>query len=256
MAARGCGERVRGGVYAECPVGGSGRPFMSFMFCPPRVVAPEIGLSPQGQVIWEDESGRQLMMDWVGEKSWPNVLDYILEGGRMGLSWRIAPQNAKKLRAGAYGVPVHPRGFILNWKDMKGRWIDSCPKLRGNPARHDLDGRADYDQKWYDDLYPLFKEPYEHGMCAGYHWQNVCDGITPQPDDEFTSGKYIVPVRRVMPSFEYDAYMTTNFRAKYEPAAIGAWPILGLAVIDGGEKTEENMKFLKDAGLPVRLAQE
>lgn len=256
MTVRGCGTRVQGGVYAECNVGGGGRPFLDFMFCPPRIVSPEIGLSPQGQVIWEADDGRQLMYDYCGEKSWPNVTDYILEGGRFGLSWRISPQNAKKLRAGALGVPVHPRGFILNWKEMRGRWVDRCPKSYGNPKRHDVPEGADYEQRWYDDLYPLFKEPYEHGMCAGYHWQNVSTGITVQEDDEFTHGRYIVPVHRDMPGFEYDAYMTTGFKPRYEPAALGAWPIHCLAVIDGGEKTEENMKFLKDAGLPVRLAKE
>lgn len=256
MSARGCGVRVSGGVYAECNVGGGGRPFLDFMFCPPRVVAPEIGLSPQGQVIWEDADGRQLMMDWVGEKYYPNCLDYVLEGGRMGLSWRISPQNAKKLRAGAFGVPVHPRGFILNWKEMRGRWVDRCPKAHGNPRRHDVPEGADYEQLWYDDLYPLLKEPYEHGMCAGYHWQNVYTGITVLEDNEFTSGRHIVPVEREMPGFTYTAYMTTGFKPQYEPAAIGAWPIHCLAVIDGGEKTQQNIDFLQDAGLPVRLAQE
>lgn len=257
MAARGCGaSRTAGAVYAETHVGGSGRPFLDFMYCPPRIVAPEIGLSPQGQVVWEDADGRQLMYDWVGEKFYPNVTDYVLEGGRFGLSWRISPQSAKKLRAGAFGVPVHPRGFVLNWKEMHGRWTDCCPKSRSNPQRHSVPEGADYEQLWYDELYPKIKEPYAHQMCSGYHWQNVTDGITMQEDDEFTHGRYITPVERVMPGFTYNAYRTTAFKPQYEPAAIGAWPIHCLAVIDGGEKTKQNLDFLQDAGLPVRLAQE
>lgn len=253
MVRRGCGERVPGGVYAVTRPQPDGFPLEHFLLCHPMRV-PDIGLSSQGQVLKEIElrggGVATLMFDWIGEKYYPNICDYLEEGRRLGFSWHIAPQVARALTALSWAMPVHPRAIILNWQEYGGRRIDTCPRGK---ARHSVPvGEADFDQLWYSQLYGSGVEP-QPLMCSGYWWMDVRGGEEVYDEQE----THLRPVRRSTPGVCYHAFAPPA-DGKYEAGVIARLPISGIEVIAGGDQTQKRFEELMGAGpqLPVSVTEE
>lgn len=254
---RGCGTRVAGGVYAEVGLSPVGLPLERFLYCPPKRV-PDVGLSAQGQVVRRREGSfgpETIMFDYIGAAHYPNVTDFLEEGRRYGFSFRITPDTASKLTLVSWALPVHTRAFILNWREIAPRPIDSCPFT---PSQHGVgDEMTDVEMDWFASLYPESDLGYEHTMCSGYWWCDVWDADVVALDARHK----LAEVRRSMPSFTYAAnLLNANVGRRYEWGIIARLPINKIAVIAGGAQTEENYERVaeaqKQAGLPVEVVNE
>ena len=102
---RGCGTRVRGGFYLEVPLSPFGRPIWSFVLDP---LLPYKGRPFQG-VRFVEAGGRQLLLDWVGERYYPYPADFLAEAGELGISRRVPRTQVHRVRPGALLVFVHRR---------------------------------------------------------------------------------------------------------------------------------------------------
>lgn len=224
---RGCGTRVKGGVYAEIPLSKHGLPLESFLYCPPVPVdAAELGLSSVGVKLVE-RNGVWHIFDIVGKQHYPNVADFVEEARRFGISRRLS-QNLEfgKLTSESRLILLHDRAYIDNFEKYRG--THECPKLKKG---HDQD--------------PLPE------MCISLWGEDLVDGT---PLEE--TGRR---VKRVMPSFEYEGYSRPEgVTPKYKLAIFGSFPIPKLVVVnDPEDKTHEKaLSKAQNAGLPVRLVDE
>jgi hypothetical protein len=223
--ARGCGTRVKGGVYAEIPLSPFGIPFDDFLFCPPIVVdAQAMGITSIGVKLIERD-GVFHVFDVVGKQHYPNVLDFVEEARRFGISRRL-PKTLEfnKITAESRLILMHDRAFIENFNEFHGEHI--CPK--------DKDG---HDQD------PLPE------MCISLWGDDLIKG-------EEIEGRR---VKRVMPSFEYEGNKAPEgVVSKYKLAIFAAFPIPRLAVVDDPEEGthKDALGKAKNAGIPVHLVDE
>src|SRR5512134_804276 len=128
-AMRGCGKRVAGGIYAECPLSSGGRPIEDFLIEPPVKVDPnEIGLSPIGVKLIERKDGVHVL-DWVGKEGYPNVADFVEEVRHLGLSRRLPKTlDFTKITANSLIVLLHENAWIAGWRGLLLKTSWTCPK--------------------------------------------------------------------------------------------------------------------------------
>lgn len=82
---RGCGTRVKGGLYACCGLSPNGRPLEDFLIDPPGSYRGKPFRAP---IIQEKEGVKNLVF-WVGAQHYPFCPDFIEESRRYGVSKRI-----------------------------------------------------------------------------------------------------------------------------------------------------------------------
>lgn len=225
---RGCGYRVAGGVYAECPLAppGQGSPLEAFLFCPPMThvennsgeMAPIVeawGLSPRG-VTLVSLGGKIHVVDIVGRESYPNAADILEEIRRHGLSRRLELTDSdytllgpgsKILLAHAWGSLVEETAtdFAINPPGAP----KNCPRGKEEHLRDRV-----------------------LGMCAAFHWEGIVEGHDLAP---LQSNAPERAVKRIVGDTEYVAYRApdgvANGPEQHKMALIGAFPIHNLAVI-------------------------
>jgi hypothetical protein len=238
---RGCGRRKRGAVYAELLLGPNGRPLEDFLFDPPQLLPlAELGITPRGVKLITTPDGVTHIYDWVGERYYPHVADFLEEVRRLGMSRRLPVNIAyQHLDSRSRIVLVHPRAWIENAADyfaaMGEPWPPTawrCPKALPEHVRPG--------------------QPPE--MCAGLWWWDVAldEPIPGQPP----VGEFVLGWRR-MPAFRYVARGCAALKPRYRPAAFAALPITRLAVIAGGEEeTERALNAARKSALPVEVLDE
>jgi hypothetical protein len=86
---RGCGTRVKGGIYAECKLSPFGMPIEHFLIDPPNPIPDDLGLTPVGVKLFERD-GVFHILDWVGSAHYKNVADFIEETRNFGASRRLS----------------------------------------------------------------------------------------------------------------------------------------------------------------------
>jgi hypothetical protein len=221
--ARGCGKRVKGGIYVEVPTGPFGRPLEDFLIEPPVVVDPsELGLSPIGVKLIQKD-GVYHILDWVGTNYYPNVADFVEEARIMGISRRLPKTlDFQKLTAGSRLILLHPRAHDDNWAAIWTRHYETwtCPKEPGKKNGEIVAGSA---------------------PCIGFWWRDLAPASVEKND-----GAEAVPgagddLRR-MPAFSYTGWARPDdIPAGHKLAIFGSFPIGNLTVIndpDGGEFDE------------------
>ncbi len=233
---RGCGTRKKGGIYAECPLSPFGVSIVEFLFDPPILAdLGELGVSPRGVTLIERD-GDIHVADYVGEKFYPNVLDFVEEVRRFGLSRRLPKNlNFSKLTPASRIFLIHRRAWIDNatlyFAAREGNaW--PCPK-----------GIAGH----MDSANPP-------GMCASLWWEDIDGGekLPPPPDDPRW-------VRRDMPSFSYAGRSRpAGVSPIYRPAFFMGLPLARIVVVSDpeGGSHEEAVEKAGAAGLPVELVDE
>lgn len=180
---RGCGVRVRGGVYLEIGVGADGVDLHRFLVDHPlRLPMRELGITPRGVHIIDDpwDTRASMLIDWIGSQHYPNVLDFLTEARMYGISRRL-PRNFpfESLHGISIGF-VHSRAAVEN---PEAFWANPqvtktyCPT--GNAVHQS----------------PAYRSA--GGPCAGFWWEDVEGGIELDPE----MGNRVV--RREMPSFRY-----------------------------------------------------
>lgn len=219
---RGCGTRVHGGIYFECGFAppGQGRPIEDFIFCPPIDLPPGLPIPARGVTLLEI-NGVTHIIDRIGLTYYPNVLDFLEEARRFGVSRRL-PANIdfSRLTPESRLILIHDRARILNYPVYgEGEKRPDCPRHRIHT-----------------------------GFCAGY-WRRDIQGGQPLADDPAN-------VRRHMPSFHYTGHpRPANITPIYQPAAIASFPCSRLVTV-GGDKAAANHTRTARSSLPTAIVEQ
>lgn len=239
---RGCGTRIAGGVYIEVRPTPGGHPIEEMICDPPIPIdEAELGMSARGMTLMVT-GGRTVLLDHVGQESYPNVADILEEGRRHGFSRRVQSTIDFSLIApGTRLALVHPRAIIddtVHVAALLGYDVGSdaqpCPQIVGQ--KH------------------CGREPRGHSgkLCARFWWQDIpnsrWDSPTPEArrlaEAHVGSTTYYAWER---PRAEFDVF--------YRPGIIAFLPISGIAVvrdIEGGTH-KRALERAENAHVPVSL---
>lgn len=239
---RGCGYRCKGGIYAECGLSASGRPLEEFLIDPPTPLPLEtqqaLGVRPIGVTLVPDphDPGTSHLFDWIGTRFYPNVMDFLEEVRRFGLSRRLPRSlNLGKLNRRSRHVAIHANGWIDDARlyfaaRRSGEWV--CPKYRPDH----LDPR------------------HPPAMCAGLWCEDVVGGeaVAEVPHEPHHPRQ----VWRRLPSFSYAALCPPpGMQPAYTPAIVAAFPLTRLVVVrderDAHRPALERAQQAQRGGIPV-----
>lgn len=239
---RGCGLRVKGGTYACVPMGPGGEPLESFLICPPLAVdLDELGISPLGVHLIERE-GVYHVFDVVGEQHYPNLMDFIEEARRFGVSRRCEGIDYSKITGASRLVLIHKRAIIENARDYYNvipRTANMLPFCRKKNPGHDK----------------RFEAGELTETCSGlwYHDVEKLDQDEPGAIDDQPYGP------RTMPSFAYHAYQRPEgLTPEYAYGIFAIFPLTQFEVVDNpeDEKHQEKVKRVREAGVSVFTVEE
>lgn len=149
---RGCGERVPGGIYAECDTSSdpNALPVEEFLLDPP-IRSGDLNLPARG-VVLREINGVWHIIDRVGERHYPNVADFVEEVRAHGLSRRLSSSlDFSLLTPESKIVLAHARAWVDNCDDWPS-WV--CPQGK---QEHTIRAMA-------------------QGCCAGIWWEDVEGG--------------------------------------------------------------------------------
>ncbi|MBU2722906.1 hypothetical protein [Acidithiobacillus ferridurans] len=122
---RGCGSRVKGGVYLCTGLSKHGSPIEAFLIDP---VPPFKGEPFRAPILMEDpqQNGIYHAVVWVGAEFYPSLVDYVEETRVKGASRRIPSGfDFSKLTPGkSRMIFVHPRAFTAQCHVP----VTPCPK--------------------------------------------------------------------------------------------------------------------------------
>lgn len=240
MVPRGCGERVQGGVYAECGLGPNGTPVEEFLIDPPVPVPPALPITAIGVQLIERD-GVHHILDWVGSAHYPNVADFVEEVMHFGMSRRL-PNNLEwgKITPASRHLLIHARAYVANCTEY-AQW--DCPQHK--PAHAPAEVLREFTERVLSPDTDVFKVA-PCTCCAGFWWRDI-EGGEPDPNATTISDEVI----RKMPSFEYFGHARpAGCEPKYAPAFFAAFPITRLVVVEG-EDSESTLEELQTAGVPV-----
>ena len=233
---RGCGQRKRGGIYAECGLSPVGRPLEDFLVDPPLVIEPKaFGVSPIGVTLFADpESGVTHILDWVGEESYPCVTDFLEEVRRFGLSRRL-PRTLpfERMTAQSRIILLHRKASVTDPTPYLADWRRPCPQRLPTHA------------------VPTTPAPH----CASLWWEDAPDGdVLPTIDSPADADPRMV--RRSMPSFSYLTRLTpAGVQPQYQPAIFARFPLARLVVIADPEGSTHHaaLDCAQQSTLPVEV---
>jgi hypothetical protein len=235
-AARGCGTRQKGGVYACTDLGPNGRPVEYFLVDPPvRVDLADLGVSAVGVKPIEFPGPPRLthIVDVVGSLYYPNTADFVEEVRHLGMSRRLPGSFPfSQLSWGSLHVLIHERACIVDFAAMYAALGGSrhpCPQPDRNPA--------------HDDGHPA-------EMCAGLWWEDI-EGET---EGLLQIEGPTLNVVSSMPSFSYHG-RRLRVPVDHAHGIFMRMPIHRLAVINDPEDGthEKPLERAMQADLPVGL---
>lgn len=234
---RGCGTRVKGGIYAEVPLSPFGMPLEDFLLDPPVAVdAQQLGLSPIG-VTPGVRDGVCHVFDWVGSQHYPNVADFVEETRRMGISRRLPKTfDFTSLSPESRLILLHSRALIENFEQVQ---VPEGPEF--------------HCPKDVEDHYYSVDDGHLTAPCVGLWWKDVRGG---EEADAATPG--LVQVKRHMPWGQY-AGCHTAVDLDYRLAIFGSFPLHHITVIedpDTGAHEEAVERASRAGGIPVTVESE
>lgn len=226
--ARGCGYRVKGGIYLEVPSSPKGRPVEDFILCPPRKVTHHwlrrAGVSPQGIHLVDWADGSQVAMDWIGSNHYATPARWVEEVKRMGISRRMSSlTDFSKLSPATRLVVIHERA----WIDLTEEYHKDRPQY--NSART---------QPWCPRNVAVHRDLPTVECCAGYWWEDE--------EGEGLNDPAVGPrgVMVEMPSFSFRACRRPQTGERldpipaptYHPAIFASFPVGRLVVVRDPER--------------------
>jgi len=255
---RGCGTRVKGGVYAAVDFSIFGAPVESFLFDPVLPIDfDEMGLSKRVPILREvGGSGELMLFDWVGETHYPNIADFIMEVKRMGFSRRLElpVSQYKKLHDKQKIVMVFPNAWMTK-KALEHYYYERAPMLAEDGYKWDICPHDDHEHRLQNKLV----------NCAGLHWNRVDYG-SQKIDDNFEARGLSSPryVARTIGSTKYRAACSPNSALdeitvdQFKPGAVAMFEIKKLAIIADHESKQhdEKIKKLKGCQIPWSVVNE
>lgn len=199
-APRGCGaSRTQGGVYWECGLDPEGAPIDEFLIDPPTPIPAGLTITPRGVSLIRI-GGVAHVVDWVGAEHYPNVLDFVVEVGRLGLSRRLpVTLDFAQLVPASRILLVHARARVGN---AHAYGLFPCPKGMHHPGTD---------------------------ACIGAWWEDVIGGTAVPGLD----GR---AVTRALPSVAYRARSAPEgVTPQHAPGIFASFPASRLAVVAGGD---------------------
>lgn len=212
---RGCGSRVKGGIYLCTGLSEHGSPLEAFLIDPvvPFDAAP--GESFRTPILRENPylSGVFDAYVWVGESFYPSLVDYVEETRIKGASRRVSPLlDLKKLTPGkSRMIFIHPKAYTEHAELP----VNGCPK--------DIEHHGE-------------DEP-----CIGAHWQYAIDlGSTPGEAGTARIGDVTYPLPEQKPAPE-----------DCRPGLFLALPITHIEYEDDGQDLPKTVTEASDTGFDV-----
>lgn len=240
---RGCGKRVKGGVYAEVPLSPFGTPWEEFLMEPPVPVEDfQVRITPVGVTLIE-HAGVTHVVDWVGSQHYPNVADFVEEMKRLGCSRRLPSSlDFSRITKDSRLLLVHAGALVTNWytlyANQKGAPI-TCPK---RSPTHDVERLA----------FGKGGEP--ETFCVGAWWHDLERG---QPYNPEGTGNKRAVVRTLANGATYNGFERVAGSMR-RAAVFASLPISRIAVVrdpDGGAHVTAQEKAAR-AGVPVIVEDE
>jgi hypothetical protein len=242
---RRCGNRVEGGIYLEVPLSAYGEPIESFICDTAIIVTDDLEIPERGVVLRTGANGQQMLLDYIGENNYPNVLDFIEEVRVQGLSRRIpANFDFSQLNGEVMYCAVHKRGYVHNepWyrqfaqanplrDETRGISFETpwpCPR-----HKHTIDGTHEQpcSAVWWHDVKP------GHGVSTDKTRVVMVDQPSGPPYVAMERPKEIVPI--------------------YDQAIVLILPVQKLAVIRGRDgEHDEPLKRASKTGKGVQIVVE
>lgn len=234
---RGCGSRIRGGIYAEVGTGPGGRPIEFFLIDPPELVDfRRLGVTPVGVKLIE-RAGVHHVIDYIGSEHYPDVASFIEEARRFGISRRL-PRNLDfaKLTPDSRLIFAHARAYIENFDAYARQWAFLSEEARAASLRCPL-GKPAHNQV----------EP--PAFCVGAFWQDIEPPIAPE-----SSRRVVVQ----MPAFNYEAFARpADITPRYLPALFLSVPISRLVAVNKDARTDQsNRQRIASSKLPTDIVGE
>lgn len=233
---RQCGRRKKGGVYLTVAESPDGQPLESFLMCPPIPVdLAALGISPRGAFVKEMRGGHHVL-DVIGEQSYPNVWDFVVEG-HCGISRLVNLPDYSLLNADSRLITIHKRAIIANWDSLRNEMNlaerDSflCPR--------------EYDFHRFDSL----KE-----MCLG-----VCPHTIEGMDEEASDGeRRIRGIRNLACGSSYRGWRGETFTPQFAYGIFGSFPLGPIQIIeDPADRTHLSaIEKVKSSGLSFEVVSE
>lgn len=245
MVTRGCGRRRKGGTYAVVPTGPGGQPLEHFLQCPPIPVdLDELGISALGVHLVE-VGGVHHVLDVVGEEHYPNVLDFVEEARRYGVSRRCEGVDYSKISAGSRLTLIHRRAHIENAMDyyrVLPRTANMLPFCHKDLERHD---------QW-------FSTGELTQMCSGLWFHDVESLDSAYEECGMLDGQ--VYGYRKMPGFTYHVCQRPEgVEPDHRYAIFAIFPLTQFEVVDDPdepEKHREKVRKVEQAQVPVFQVEE
>lgn len=236
--ARGCGTRVKGGIYAEVHLSNDGGiPLMDCIFDPPiRLDFDALGVTSLGTKLLE-RGGVFHVVDMVGACHYPNVADFVEEALRFGVSRRLSRAlDLSKIGPASRLLLAHPRAYIENFSDYAAEWVYSQASTDQHPSPRCPKSLPEHDQVEAPDF------------CVGAWWQDLEGGVATSRARS---------VKRQMPSFSYTGFSRpAAVVPKYCPAVFASFPISRLVGIsDGPEEDAKTASILSQAKVPTAISE-
>lgn len=255
MAKRQCGQRKKGGVYAEVAESPNGMPLEYFIVDPPHVVdLAALGVTPRGVHLVERE-GVWHIFDVVGQDNYPNVLDVIEEGRDMGFSRRCELPDYSRLGPNSRLILIHQRAMITNYSEYVSRLTDEQREAFECPIEVWMNrmGSGVGESEKIHDLDDLTT------MCAGL-WQYDVEGADIEggefQDDGSTKPRLY---RKLEGGAMYPGWpRPEEIEPEYRYAIFMSLPLARLVVVnDPDDNThEKKLEKARKGGLPVDLVEE
>lgn len=256
MAARGCGgSRVVGSLYLVTKLVKGGTPLYKFIIDPPIPVPHGLDIPFRGVAIRErpDSNGIYDVYDHVGSEHYPNVLDFVAEVAKLGLSRRVSSKiDFEKITPESRIILVHERAVLVNhaalYRELakeRTAYAGYFEKVAGNFSC--LTHREDHVEfaMACDEAAPC---------CAGVWRQLITGG-----DDVYDPS---VPPRTVKRSVGSTAYRALKapekFTPEYQRGFFMSLPLTGVELVKSrdGNKDLDAIERASRAGIPLSLEDE
>lgn len=224
IAKRGCGLPVKGGTYIYVDPSAFNESPVFEMVLDQTVQVHDLtswGISKVGMSLIPRPGKPHIMdlYDWIGEESYPNVLDWIFEVKELGFHQKVHPTLLQHLCEDSMYFAVHPKA---SYKEPANAWYE---RLVHEDHPTCFNGHEEHFQppNNEDKLNDL-------GTCPGLWVSDIHYGTDTQPDRSTT---------RVMPSFEYKGFVSETTH-EYVPAIFFRVPIGKMAEFLVYEDNETN----------------
>ena len=203
---RGCGYRIRGGIYWELDVSVEGGALDDFLIDPPALLPPNLNIGHVGTTSLE-RNGVMHLIDWVGSRHYQDVAVFWEECRRHGVSRRLSSRvDFSRITRESRLLLVHARAHIDNCQEYE-TW--TCPKFHEHHNPEHLGANPP-------------------PMCAGVWWED----LSPHSEDFVFEGR---DVSRLLPDGDTlrGRLTPSGVEPVYRPAIFASVPCSAISVVRG-----------------------